>query len=128
MRHCLLSHPAAGSKQPIRATSSRTLAPNVRSLRNSVFGCNRQVARPNIAVLPTTGEPRMLQYPRRSIRAALLSTAVTIAGSWAAHAAVPANTLYILDNNGAPGQNAVLGFHRNIDGSLTKLPGSPFLT
>jgi DNA-binding beta-propeller fold protein YncE len=70
----------------------------------------------------------MLQYPRRSIRAALLSTAVTIAGSWAAHAAVPANTLYILDNNGAPGQNAVLGFHRNIDGSLTKLPGSPFLT
>jgi DNA-binding beta-propeller fold protein YncE len=70
----------------------------------------------------------MLQYPHRSTRTALLCATLTIAGSLAAHAAAPENTLYILDNNGAPGQNAVLGYHRNIDGSLTALPGSPFLT
>ena len=70
----------------------------------------------------------MLQYPHRGARAALLGTVLAIAGSWAAHAAVPENTLYILDNNGEPGKNAVLGYHRNIDGSLTALPGSPFLT
>ena len=58
----------------------------------------------------------MLQYPHRSTRTALLCATLTIAGSWAAHAAAPENTLYILDNNGEPGKNAVLGYHRNIDG------------
>jgi DNA-binding beta-propeller fold protein YncE len=61
-------------------------------------------------------------------RAALLSTALTVIASWSATAAVLPNTLYIEDNNAATGQNAVIGFHRNIDGSLQRLPGSPFLT
>lgn len=70
----------------------------------------------------------MSRYPARSIRAALLSTVLSVAGAWAAVAAVPSSTLYIQDNNPAAGQNAVLAFHRNIDGSLTRVLGSPFLT
>jgi DNA-binding beta-propeller fold protein YncE len=70
----------------------------------------------------------MSHYSPRCIRAALLSTVLTIAGSWAANAAAPPDTLYIQDNNPASGQNSVLGFHRNVDGSLERLPGSPFLT
>src|SRR5665213_796199 len=43
-------------------------------------------------------------------------------------AAGKANVLYIENNNQATGQNAVLGYTRNADGSLTDLPGSPFYT
>ena len=38
------------------------------------------------------------------------------------------NLLYIINNNPAVGANAVLGYSRNADGSLTDLPGSPFFT
>lgn len=38
------------------------------------------------------------------------------------------NLLYIINNNPAVGQNAVLGYSRNPDGSLIDLPGSPFFT
>jgi DNA-binding beta-propeller fold protein YncE len=70
----------------------------------------------------------MSRYRPRSSGTALLSAVLTIAGSLVANAAVPQNTLYIESNNAAAGQNSVLGFHRNSDGSLTPLPGSPFLT
>ncbi len=43
-------------------------------------------------------------------------------------AAGRANILFIENNNPAPGMNAVLGYSRNADGSLTDLPGSPFYT
>ncbi|MES1257271.1 MAG: hypothetical protein ABUS51_02530 [Acidobacteriota bacterium] len=38
------------------------------------------------------------------------------------------NLLYVMNNDPATGQNAVLGYSRNADGSLTDLPGSPFYT
>lgn len=59
---------------------------------------------------------------------ALLGAAVIGAVSRTATAGAPTDTLYIQDNNSATGQNAVLAFHRNSDGSLTPLAGSPFLT
>jgi len=43
-------------------------------------------------------------------------------------AAGRSNLLFIENNNPAPGMNAVLGYSRNADGSLTDLPGSPFYT
>jgi len=39
-----------------------------------------------------------------------------------------ANLVYILNNNPAAGQNAVLGYSRNADGTLVDLAGSPFFT
>ncbi|MGI8509579.1 MAG: lactonase family protein [Gemmatimonadaceae bacterium] len=42
--------------------------------------------------------------------------------------AAAANVLYVLSNNPAAGQNAVLGYTRASDGTLTAMPGSPFLT
>ena len=38
------------------------------------------------------------------------------------------NVLYVLSNVPSSGQNSVLGYARSSDGSLTALPGSPFLT
>ena len=38
------------------------------------------------------------------------------------------NVLYVESNHQSPGQNSVLGYARAADGSLTPLPGSPFLT
>ncbi len=40
----------------------------------------------------------------------------------------PSNVVYVESNSTIPGQNSVLAYHRNADGSLTALPGSPFLT
>jgi 6-phosphogluconolactonase (cycloisomerase 2 family) len=37
------------------------------------------------------------------------------------------NVLYVTTNDPAPGSNAVLGYRRAADGSLTPLPGSPYL-
>ncbi|HME09601.1 MAG TPA: hypothetical protein VKG25_21260 [Bryobacteraceae bacterium] len=39
-----------------------------------------------------------------------------------------ANLLYLINNDPSTGNNAVLGFSRGADGSLTDLPGSPFFT
>ena len=39
-----------------------------------------------------------------------------------------ANLLYIINNDPTTGQNAVLGYSRAADGTLTDLPGSPFFT
>lgn len=39
-----------------------------------------------------------------------------------------ANLLYIINNDPTAGNNAVLGYSRAADGSLTDLPGSPFYT
>ena len=38
------------------------------------------------------------------------------------------NVLYVESNHLTPGQNSVIGYARAADGSLTPLPGSPFLT
>src|ERR1700724_1675966 len=38
------------------------------------------------------------------------------------------NLLYVMNNDPGSGQNPVLGYSRNVDGSLTDLPGSPFYT
>ena len=70
----------------------------------------------------------MQYHARSSTRAVLLATTLTFAGSWAANAALPKDVLYVQSNDPAAGKNAVLGYHRNADGSLTLLPGSPFLT
>jgi hypothetical protein len=39
-----------------------------------------------------------------------------------------ANLLYVMNNDPGTGQNAVLGYSRNADGTLVDLPGSPFYT
>ena len=39
-----------------------------------------------------------------------------------------ANLLYLINNDPTAGNNAVLGYSRNADGSLIDLPGSPFFT
>ena len=41
---------------------------------------------------------------------------------------LPRNTLYIQSNIAGAGQNSVIAYHRNIDGSLTAVPGMPFAT
>ncbi len=41
---------------------------------------------------------------------------------------VASNVLYIVSNVPMTGQNSVLGYRRAADGTLTALPGSPFLT
>jgi DNA-binding beta-propeller fold protein YncE len=41
---------------------------------------------------------------------------------------LPQNTLYIESNNPGSGQNSVIAYHRNSDGSLTAVPGMPFAT
>ncbi len=73
----------------------------------------------------------MSSHPNRSIRAvplsaALLATASLLTGVSAA--TLPQHVLYIESNNSVAGENAVLAYHRNSDGSLTPLPGSPFAT
>jgi len=40
----------------------------------------------------------------------------------------PSNVLYIESNSTVAGQNSILAYRRAADGSLTPLPGSPFLT
>ena len=40
----------------------------------------------------------------------------------------PSNVLYLVSNVPTSGQNSVLGYRRAADGTLTALPGSPFLT
>lgn len=40
----------------------------------------------------------------------------------------PSNLLYVESNNPASGENSVIGYQRRLDGTLTLLPGSPFLT
>ncbi len=40
----------------------------------------------------------------------------------------PSDVVYIESNIGTPGGNSILAFHRDRDGRLTPLPGSPFLT
>ncbi len=70
---------------------------------------------------------------RAVLRVAALSFFPPLALAASAHAAAPPyslphDTLYIESNNPVAGQNAVLAYHRNQDGSLTPLPGSPFLT
>jgi len=51
-----------------------------------------------------------------------------LTGSAAVAAEPPSNVLYVESNNTIAGQNSILAYHRNADGSLTALPGSPFLT
>jgi 6-phosphogluconolactonase (cycloisomerase 2 family) len=43
-----------------------------------------------------------------------------------ADAGIPTSVLYVETNDITPGANAILGFSRAADGSLTPLPGSPF--
>ncbi len=43
-------------------------------------------------------------------------------------AGLPTNVLYIENNVAVAGQNAILGYRRATDGTLSPLPGSPFLT
>jgi 6-phosphogluconolactonase (cycloisomerase 2 family) len=65
---------------------------------------------------------------RSAISAVSLLLFALFGGGGALSAAGRANVLYIENNNPATGQNAVLGYTRNADGSLTDLPGSPFYT
>ena len=44
------------------------------------------------------------------------------------HAASSEGVVYVQSNDFTPGQNSVLAYRRAADGSLTPLPGSPFLT
>ena len=44
------------------------------------------------------------------------------------NAKLPSNIVYIESNNAAIGQNSILAYRRAANGSLTPLPGSPFLT
>jgi 6-phosphogluconolactonase (cycloisomerase 2 family) len=57
-----------------------------------------------------------------------LLTFAAVGGVSTLSAAGRSNVLYIENNNPATGQNAILGYTRNADGSLTDLPGSPFYT
>jgi 6-phosphogluconolactonase (cycloisomerase 2 family) len=64
---------------------------------------------------------------RFRITAASTLALLGLAGT-AAAAAPPTNVVYVESNNTIAGQNAILAYHRNTDGSLIALPGSPFLT
>ena len=57
-----------------------------------------------------------------------MMTGPLVQGAHAANPAMPTGVLYVQNNSTTPGQNAVLGYRRGNDGSLTPLPGSPFLT
>jgi 6-phosphogluconolactonase (cycloisomerase 2 family) len=57
-----------------------------------------------------------------------LDSATADAADSAIDAAVATNVVYVETNDITPGQNAVLGYARAADGSLTPLPGSPFPT
>jgi len=64
---------------------------------------------------------------RFKISAAGVLAALGLAGT-AVAAEPPRNVVYVESNNTIAGQNSILAYHRNTDGSLTALPGSPFLT
>jgi len=66
----------------------------------------------------------------RSLRLTLLCFVFTALGSVGLLQARTgrANLLYLINNDPTTGNNAVLGYSRNADGSLTDLPGSPFYT
>lgn len=81
----------------------------------------------------------MSHESQRSTRAVLCATVLSLAaplGVAASAQAAPAspadrlphNVLYIQSNNPVAGQNAVLAYRRNQDGSITPLRGSPFPT
>jgi 6-phosphogluconolactonase (cycloisomerase 2 family) len=53
---------------------------------------------------------------------------IAIAATPAAAQGTASNVLYIESNDPTQNQNSILAFRRNADGSLTPLPGSPFLT
>lgn len=72
-----------------------------------------------------SGNP--LKIPRRWLFAA--GTLIFAAASVGTiSAAGRSNIVFIENNDPTPGMNAVLGYSRNADGSLTDLPGSPFYT
>jgi 6-phosphogluconolactonase (cycloisomerase 2 family) len=80
-------------------------------------------------------DPELLLDAARPSRRAVLGSALTgwaalVGLSQAAQAAAPAASgiLYVATNDARVGQNAILAFRRGADGSLTPLPGSPFLT
>jgi DNA-binding beta-propeller fold protein YncE len=60
--------------------------------------------------------------------AVALSVALPSSGRADPPFSLPHDLLYIESNSTIAGKNAVLGYHRAADGSLTPLPGSPFLT
>jgi 6-phosphogluconolactonase (cycloisomerase 2 family) len=64
---------------------------------------------------------------RFKLSAACALAALGLAGT-ATAAQLPKNVLYVESNNTIDGQNSILAYRRNDDGSLTALPGSPFLT
>jgi 6-phosphogluconolactonase (cycloisomerase 2 family) len=64
---------------------------------------------------------------RFGMTAAGVLAALGFAGA-AAAVEPPQNVVYVESNSTIAGQNSVLAYHRNADGSLTALPGSPFLT
>lgn len=66
----------------------------------------------------------------RLLRSLLLAACATAAQVGAARPALAtaSNVVYVETNDPTPGRNAVLGYRRASDGSLTPLPGSPFYT
>lgn len=84
-------------------------------------------SRLNSAVL--LHRPRQLQS-LLALCAIGVGTAALLAGcgggSGSSNAA-PTNVLYVTTNDPASGRNAMLGYRRAVDGSLTPLPGSPYL-
>jgi 6-phosphogluconolactonase (cycloisomerase 2 family) len=71
---------------------------------------------------------------RRRLRGALSGVAmlalmvIAAARVGAQQGGTAANVLYIESNDPRPAQNSILAYRRGADGSLTPLPGSPFLT
>ena len=65
----------------------------------------------------------MFNWTLRSLLA--LATVAVVPAAWAQ---LPDHVLYIQANSTVAGQNAILGYRRHDDGTLTPLKGSPFAT
>src|SRR5450755_431952 len=72
----------------------------------------------------------LTRFHARNMRQALLCFVLMTLGSVGMLEAKTgrSNLLYLINNDPGAGNNAVLGYSRAADGSLTDLPGSPFFT
>jgi DNA-binding beta-propeller fold protein YncE len=72
----------------------------------------------------------LTRFHARNMRQALLCFVLMALGSVGMLEAKTgrSNLLYLINNDPGAGNNAVLGYSRAADGSLTDLPGSPFFT
>jgi 6-phosphogluconolactonase (cycloisomerase 2 family) len=75
---------------------------------------------------PDTGTLDSAAVDSATVDSSTVDSAAVDAADSATEAGVATHVVYVETNDITPGQNAVLGYARAADGSLTPLPGSPF--